>query len=81
MKTTKKHIRENTKRYSTRKPFNYWYQHDNNTAFELRRVALSSIRMVIKHCDNSHIVIARNVITSKEQFVDIVYDYLKFKNT
>jgi hypothetical protein len=80
MKTaTKKHIRENTKRYQR---FNYLYQHDNNTTFELRRVTLISIGIVIKHCDNdnSHIVIVRGVITSKKQFIDIIYDYLKFKN-
>jgi hypothetical protein len=80
--TTKKHIRENTRRIEGIQPlfpsrhFSYWYQRDSNTAFELR---WSDI--VIKHDDTDNICIWIGDAASKEQFVDVVYDYLKLKNT
>jgi hypothetical protein len=81
MKTTKKHIRENTRRIETiqrcfpRQHFSYWYQHTNNIAFELRWVGT-----VIKHDDTSNDCFLLGHVTSKKQFVDVIYDYLKLKN-
>jgi hypothetical protein len=82
MKTTKKHISENTRRMETiqkcfpRQHFSYWYQHDSNTAFELRWVDT-----VIKHDDVNNSCFLLGHVTSKKQFVDVIYDYLKLKST
>jgi hypothetical protein len=90
MRTTKKHIRKNTRRIETipkcfpRQRFNYWYRHTNNIAFELRwyntALKLSWIGMVIKHNDASNSCFLLGHVTSKKQFVDVVYDYLINKN-
>ena len=82
MKTTKKHIRKNTRRIETipkcfpRQHFSYWYRHTNNIAFELRWIG-----MVIRHDAVSNSCFLLGHVTSKKQFVDVVYNYLINKNT
>jgi hypothetical protein len=81
MKTTKKHISENTRLYKKyphiHPQYKYWYQHDNNIAFELSW----DVSIVTKYNDIDNICILIGEATSKKQFVDVVYDYLKLKNT
>lgn len=75
MKTTKKHIRENTRSTEVKtinlgRFFNHFYRHDNYKAFELHH----SKPVVYYHVGPNSYEIGE--ATTKKEFINVVYDYL-----
>ena len=75
MKTTKKHIRENTRTTEVKsmnlvRLFDHWYQHDEYHSFELHH----SRSVVMRHFGPNSYEIGG--ATTKEKFIEVVYDFL-----